>query len=113
MTTKLYRTGESEVTVRDPDVPIDKTRLRIGAQRRTLDGSLKQHIVTSKWRWTLNWTLLTSAQYATLIAELDREQDMTFAPPDGGSHTVRVIGDPAVTNNPYSSYDVSAVLETT
>jgi len=113
MTTRLYRAGQAAVTVRDPDVPLPKVRIRLAAQRRTLDGSLKQHIATSKWRWTATWTLLTSAQYTTLIAELDREQDMTWVPPEGGSHTVRVIGSPPVNYNPTSSIDVTAVLETT
>lgn len=111
MTTQLYRTGQAAVTVRDPDVPITKQRLHLSAQRRTLDGSLKQHVSTSKWRWELDWTLLTSAEYATLITELDREQDLTWAPPDGGSYTVRVIGSPGVVNNEFGSIDVRAILE--
>lgn len=115
MTTQLYRAGQAAVTVRDPDVPIAKQRLHLSAQRRTLDGSLKQHIATSKWRWEPEWTLLTAAEYNTLITELDREQDLTWRPPDEGgtTYTVRVIGNSNVVVDEFGSRAVRAVLEET
>lgn len=111
MSTTLYRVGEASVTVRDPGVPVRKERVRVQSQKRTLDGSLKQHIADVKWRWSLLWELLSTSQYNTLITELDREQSMTFSPPDTASSYTVAIMDVRVIDNPFGTRDVSAVLE--
>jgi len=112
MTTKLYRVGQAEVTIRDPEVPVEKSRVRIQAQQRTIDGSLKQHIVAIKWRWRLTWDLLTTAEYGTLVAELIRQEAMTFKPPDTAStYTVVMTSDVEIANNEFDTFDVSVTLE--
>lgn len=111
MTTKLYRTGQAEVTIVDPEGPsYTKTRVRVASEARSLAGSLIQQRVVNKWRWTLEWLGLTTGEYTTLIAELDRTVPMTFAPPDGGSYSVAILGDPEVVSTSFW-YDVHAVLE--
>jgi len=111
MTTKLYRTGEAEVTVADPEGSTYKRiRVRVATQERTLDGSLVQQRITNKWRWEIEWLGLTSAQYATLYAELNRTVAMTFEPPEGGSFNVVIVGDVEVTDTSFW-YDVRATLE--
>jgi len=112
MTTRLYRVGQAAVTIRDPEQPVEKNRLRIQAQRRTLDSSLKQHITAVKWRWQLSWRFLTTAEYNTLITELVREASMTFQPPDTDTtYTVVIASDVEVADNEFDSLDVSVALE--
>ena len=112
MTTQLYRVGQAAVTIRDPDAPVGKSRLRIQAQNRALDGTLHQHIAALKWRWNLEWRLLTSAQYTTLITELERTQTMTFKPPDTAStYTVVMASDVTVEDDEFGRRTVRAVLE--
>lgn len=112
MTTQLYRVGQAAVTVRDPDIPISKERARIQAQKRTLDGSMKQHIANVKWVWNLTWKMLTTAEYTTLIAELIREESMTFKPPDTATtYTIVMAGNVGVSNNAFGCHDVTAKLE--
>ena len=112
MTTKLYQVGEAAVTVADPEGPLAKTRRRIVGQERALDGTLNTLYVAHKWSWSLTWLGLTSAQYATLWAELDRQEDMSFQPPDGETvYTIAVVGEPQVDVNGYGQYSVRAVFE--
>ena len=111
MTTKLYRTGESAVTIADPEGPsYKKIRVRIASQERSLDGTMTQQRVANKWRWELEWLGLSESEYATLFAELNRTVAMTFEPPDGGSHSVVIVGDPEIVATGFW-YDVRAVLE--
>lgn len=112
MTTQLYRVGQAAVTIRDPDVPIEKAHVRLQAQNRALDGTLHQHIATLKWRWNLAWGLLTSAEYTTLITELERTQTMTFKPPDTAStYTVVMASDIIVGDDEFGSRTVRVTLE--
>jgi len=112
MTTKLYRVGEAQVTVADPEGPLLKVRRRIAGQGRALDGTMNTLHVAKKWAWDLEWRGITSAQYTTLWTELDRQENMTFSPPDeAGTYTVVVVGDPEVEPNGHGQYTVRAVLE--
>lgn len=113
MTTKLYRVGQSEVTVRDPEAPPEykKTRLRVEGRQRAVDGTLNVLAVTKKWVWDLVWIGLTSSQYTTLWTELDRQEQMTWNPPDEATtYTVVVDGDPAVEPSSFGRTTVRARL---
>lgn len=97
MTTQLYRTGESAVTVRDPDEAprFARNLIRVGGTWRTLDGSGKQHVTAAKWRWEVSWTMLTDAQYTTISTELQRLVPMSWSPPDEATtYSVMIVGDP-------------------
>lgn len=113
MTTKLYRTGESAVTVRDPETVIDKTSVRVATEQRMLDGTLKQRIIAPvKWRWDCTWKYLTDTEYNTLIAELQREVAMTFQPPDEATtYDVLIVGDVDVQLDDAKRHTVSATIE--
>lgn len=112
MTTKLYQVGQAAVTVADPQGPLTKTRRRLVGQERALDGTLNTLHVANKWAWELVWMGLTSAQFTTLWAELDRLEDMSFQPPDEGTlYTVAVVGEPQVEVNGWGQYTVRAVFE--
>ena len=111
MTTKLYRAGEAEVTVADPEGSTYKrTRIRVATQSRALDGSLIQQRVVNKWRWEVEWLGLTSAQFTTLYTELNRTVAMTFVPPETGTFSVAIVGDVEVVDTSFW-YDVRATLE--
>ena len=113
MTTQLYRVGQGAVTVRDPEGPeYRKTRLRIEGRQRTIDGTLNVLSVALKWAWDLVWQKLTSAQYATLWTELDRQEQMTWNPPDeAATYTVVVAGDPTAEPDSFGRTTVRARLE--
>lgn len=112
MTTQLYAAGGGVVTVRNPDADgFQQTVATTGGNWRALDGTLRQHYVPTKYRWTLTWTGLTSAEYATLLAEVERVVPMTFKPPDTAStYTVLRIGDVDAGSDGFS-YRISCVLE--
>lgn len=112
MTTKIYQVGQAAVTVADPEGPLTKTRRRLVGQERALDGTLNTLYVAHKWSWALVWVGLTAAQYTTLWTELDRQEDMSFQPPDEATlYTVAVVGEPQVDVNGWGQYAVRAVFE--
>ncbi|NLG26475.1 MAG: hypothetical protein GX557_01080 [Chloroflexi bacterium] len=112
MTTKLYQVGQAAVTVADPQGPLSKTRKRLVGQERALDGTLNTLHVANKWTWELVWLGLTAAEYSALWAELDRQENMSFQPPDEATvYTVAVVGEPQVEVNGWGQYKVRAVLE--
>ncbi len=90
MTTKLGLPG-APVTVPDPDLE-SYTRMpqMIGAVERTLGGTRKRHIVAQKATWRARWDGLTTVEKTALAAELNRQSDLVWEPPEGGSFTVQV-----------------------
>lgn len=112
MTTQLYTSGGAAVTVRDPDMDgFSQIVATTGGNWRALDGTLRQHYAAVKYRWTLKWTGLTSAEYATLLAEVERVVSMTFKPPDTATtYTVLRIGDVDAGSDGFS-YRIACVLE--
>lgn len=112
MTTQLYAAGGGAVTVRNPDADgFSKVVATSGGNWRALDGTLRQHYTAVKYRWTLKWTGLTSAEYAALLAEIERVVPMTFKPPDTAStYTVLRIGDVQAQSDGFS-YGITATLE--
>lgn len=112
MTTQLYAAGGGAVTVREPDADgFRQVVATTGGNWRALDGTLRQHYVVVKYRWMLKWTGLTSAEYATLLAEIERVVPLTFKPPDTATtYTVLRIGDVDKSSDGYS-YGISGVLE--
>ena len=112
MTTKLYASGGTAVTVRDPDMDgFQRTVATAGTFWRALDGTLRQHYVTVKSRWTLKWTGLSASEYNALLAEVQRVVPMTFQPPDTTStYTVLRTGDVEAGSDGFS-YRISCTLE--
>jgi hypothetical protein len=112
VTTQLYAAGGGAVTVRNPDTNgFKRVVATTGGSWRALDGTLRQHYTAVKYRWTLKWTGLTSAEYATLLAEIERVVPMTFKPPDTATtYTVLRIGDVEGDSDGFS-YHISGVLE--
>ncbi len=92
MTTKIGLAG-SEATVADPDAEsYEIETVIIGTSERTLDATLKTHTADYKKRWHVSWKGLTTAQASTITAELDRESNLSWYPPEGSSYTVQMIG---------------------
>ena len=112
MTTQLYAAGGGQVTVRNPDTDgFKQVVATTGGNWRTLDGTLRQHYTAVKYRWTLKWTGLTSAEYAALLAEIERVVPLTFKPPDTATiYTVLRIGEVEKSSDGFS-YSLSGVLE--
>lgn len=112
VTTQLYRTGQSAVTVRDPDGETYLSYVvRVQGEERALDGTLRQQVVATKRRWELTWTGLTSGEYATILGELQRTAPMTFSPPDeAGTYPVAIIGNPELRSDGFT-YGAHCVLE--
>lgn len=94
LTTYLYRVGQTAVQVANPSMPLTKRRLSNSTSRRALDGTLVTQRSTAKWSWDVQWSGLDPAEYSTLMAELERDEPMTWIPPEGStSYTVHVVGD--------------------
>lgn len=114
MATYLYAYGESQVAVRDPDVGqgYEIPRERVGSDERMLDGTHRQQVVAVKRMWRPRWTLLTAAEYATLIAELVRLVDMAWRGPEMASAVkVHVVaGELEVWVDQFGAYNVQATL---
>ncbi len=112
MTTQLYATGSSAVTVRNPDTDGFQQRVATaGANWRALDGTLRQHYVATKYVWTLKWTGLSQAEHTTLLTELERTVVMTFKPPDTSTtYQVLRIGDVQKSSDGFS-WGLTATLE--
>lgn len=112
MTTQLYASGGGAVTVRDPDSDgFKQVVATTGGNWRALDGTLRQHYAAVKYRWTLKWTGLTSAEHATLLAEIERVVPLTFKPPDTATtYTVLRIGEVEKGSDGFS-YSLSGVVE--
>ncbi len=109
MTTKIGQLGG--VTVVDPEQKnYTPSALDIAATARTLNGTLITHWAAAKTAWTVPWRGLTSAEHATLWAELVRTQDLVWVPPEGGSFNVRVMSK-SWHKETGSLYAVNAVLE--
>lgn len=112
MTTQLYVVSAGAVTVRNPDADgFRQVVATAGGNWRALDGTLRQHYTAVKRRWTLKWTGLTSAESATLLAEIERVVPLTFKPPDTATtYTVLRIGDVEASSDGFS-YGIAGVLE--
>lgn len=90
MTTELGPSG-SRVSFPDPEQKGYTENLEpVGDSRRTLNGSLKVHYVTSKMRITVPYRGLTETQKDNLTTEAKRTEDLEFLTPEGGTYTVRV-----------------------
>lgn len=110
MTTKLYRVGQSAVTVRDPD-GLQTARELVGWRERSLTGDMLSDVVASKIRWTVTWQHLSSAEWSTLKAEVARTVPMTWQPPDEGGATYTVTVAEWQTERTEFGVTCSAVLE--
>ena len=90
MTTKIGLSG-SEATVLDPVVEpaYEITATQLGGTRRTLSGARIRHIEAQKRTWSVTWSGMTSAQLTTLVTELNRQANLSWKPPDGGTFTVQ------------------------
>jgi hypothetical protein len=82
MTTKLYRAGQAEVTVKDPDEGYGIDWEQLGATERTLNGALRKHRIGLKSSWVVTWSHLTSAQKTAIVAQLAFGVAMKWQPPD-------------------------------
>ena len=110
MVTKLY-SGTTEVPIPEPDEGFDRPIVQVGASVRTLDGTLRQHITAQKYRWTLTWSHLTSANRSSLLTQLRLTGPLTFYAPDlGQSFTVMVVGDIGTKATQFG-WTVTATLE--
>lgn len=112
MTTKLYASGGAEVIVREPDADgFQRSVVSLGSSVRALDGTLRQHYLSAKYIWSLKWSGLSSAEYATLLAEVERTVLMTFKPPDTTTtYQVLRTGNVETASDGFS-YSIIAVLE--
>lgn len=90
MTTKIGLSG-SEATVLDPVVEpaYETTATQVGGVRRSLSGARIRHIAALKRTWSVTWAGMTAAQLTTLTAELSRQANLSWMPPDGGTYTVQ------------------------
>jgi len=90
MTTELGPSG-NRTSFPDPEQKgYTESKEQIGDSRRTLNGSLKVHYVTSKVRVTVPYRGLTETQKNNLETEAERIEDLEFVTPEGGTYTVRV-----------------------
>lgn len=109
MVTKLY--SGAEVTIPQPDEGFDRPTIQVGAQARTLDGSLRQHLAAQKRRWSLTWSDLDSTDLGTLMTQLELTGSLTFLPPDEvTTYTVIVTGDIGTRATQFG-WTVTATLE--
>lgn len=90
MTTKIGLSG-SEATVLDPVVEpaYEIVAMQLGGVRRTLSGARIRHIAAQKRVWNVTWSGMTSTQLTTLLAELNRQANLSWIPPNGGTYTVQ------------------------
>lgn len=82
MTTQLYASGGTPVTVRDCDDGYQVTTNELGVIERAIDGTAIRHVVTNKQVWDVVWSHLSSAEEATLWAEIIRTVPLTLVLPD-------------------------------
>lgn len=93
------------VTIAAPDAPMNVTRVMIGEDTRSQDGTLLRDWIAKKLQWNLRWSLLTDTEYATLDARLNVLTAQVFRPPDpdtAPSFTVLVD---------YNSYTSEVILD--
>lgn len=81
-------------TVADPITPISKNQVLQGEQRRMHDGTLHTVFTAIKWRWTLEWDLLTEAERDAVYLAVQTTGSQSFSPPETAStFTVVVLQD--------------------
>ena len=80
------------VTLADPIYPTPKRFAFVGVQENSHNGTLLTDWTARKWRWTLEWKLLTQAQYDVILARALVTDGQSFSPPEiTTTYTVVVI----------------------
>lgn len=103
-------------TLRAPDNPVEGGRILVGTTERALNGTILRDYYTTKRRWSLKWTNLTTAERDTIMTEALDPTAQLFSPPDAaGTFTVLVDID-SISENPHQEadgirYDISFTVE--
>lgn len=69
----------------------------VAGHRRALDGTMNSFYVAAKRGWHVTVSGLTAAQRDSMLGQLGTLGHLAWEPPEGGSYTVYVVGQPQAT----------------